>query len=94
MLYFILLVIILFSITLNYHTINDNFKLKRKLKRKEKNIELNEVSDQINDKRFYKKYCLALSREIEQMRFLNSNMKSMIIENRSLINKFKKLWKK
>ena len=85
MTYLILIFILLFSVILNYHTLQEYYKIKKRLESKLENQCL-----EIEQKRFYKKYNLAIMREIEKLRFLNNNMKQNIIKNRSLTNKFKK----
>jgi hypothetical protein len=89
MILLIIFILVLFSLVLNYHLFKEYYKLKEKYESKIDNIHFNSKTE-IDQKRFYRKFCDSLLRELERVRFINQNMKKIIIENRSLIKKFKK----
>jgi predicted Holliday junction resolvase-like endonuclease len=89
MLLLIIFILVLFSFVLNYYLFKEYYKLKEKYESKIDNIDLN-LKTEIDQKRFYRKFSDSLLRELERVRFINQNMKKIIIENRSLIKKFKK----
>jgi hypothetical protein len=72
---------LLFSVVLNYHLFKEYYKLEEKYNKKIDNIDFNSKTE-IDQKRFYKKFCDSLLSELERVRFINQNMKKIIIENR------------
>ena len=85
MTYLILILFLLFSVILNYYTLQEYYKIKKRLQLKLENQCLK--TEQI---RFYKKYIIGIMREVEELRFLNNYMRQNAIKNRSLINKYGK----
>lgn len=72
MYYLVWIIIIIFLVICLYYAIKDINKLSKKLDQK---IIDSNIKKQVDEKRFLKRYTVALCKELERLRFLNKSMK-------------------